>query len=254
MNIAGRTALVTGAGSGIGEATALRLAREGAAVVVDDVDETAGEATVRRIEAAGGRAAFVQADVASEDDVRRMIAFAEETFGALAILVNNAGAYVEPPYFPDAELGRWSRLMDVYLRGTMLCTQHAIAAMRARGGGAIVNIASGAGLGFGPGGVPEYAAAKAGVVRLTAVLGTLRATAGIRVNCICPGWVNTPMTRRTLAERSPEELPGPRPTVMVEPEDVADAVVELVRDESLAGRVMVQFEGAPRWLLPTDVT
>jgi NAD(P)-dependent dehydrogenase (short-subunit alcohol dehydrogenase family) len=142
--------------------------------------------------------------------------------------------------------------MDVYLRGTMLCTHYAIAAMRARGGGAIVNIASGAGLGFGPGGVPEYAAAKAGVVRFTAVLGPLQVTTGIRVNCICPGWVNTPMTRRTLAERAPEELPGPRPTAMVEPEEVADAVVELVRDESLAGRVMVQYEGVPRRLLPID--
>lgn len=254
MIISGCTALVTGAGSGIGEATALRLAREDAALVVDDVDRAAGEATVRRIEAAGGRAAFVRADVASEDDVRHMIAFAEETFGGLAILVNNAGAYVEPPYFPDADPSRWSRIMDVYLRGTMLCTQYAIAAMRRRGGGAIVNIASGAGVGYAAGGVPEYAAAKAGVVRLTAVLGALRATAGIRVNCICPGWVNTPMTRRTLAERSPEELPGPRPTVMVEPEDVANAVVDLVRDDALAGRVMLLFEGEPPRLLPIDAT
>ena len=129
MDIQGKVALVTGAGSGIGRATALRLAAEGASVVVDDIDADGGRGTVRLIEVAGGRAAFVRADVSNEEDARAMIAFAEETFGGLDVLVNNAGVYIEPPYFPDADVARWTRISDVYLRGVMLGTQYGIEAM-----------------------------------------------------------------------------------------------------------------------------
>jgi NAD(P)-dependent dehydrogenase (short-subunit alcohol dehydrogenase family) len=254
MELAGKVALVTGAGSGIGRATALRLAREGAAVVVDDVDDLGGRETVATIESSGGRAAFVRGDVSSEDDVQRIVSFAEETFGGLDVLVNNAGVYISAPYFPNAPIERWSRVLDVYLRGVMLCTHYGIEAMRRRGDGAIVNISSGAGIGFGPHGSPEYAAAKSGVARLTAALGPLAKTDNIRVNCVCPGWVDTPASQRTVREMSKGEWPGSDgvPDTMRMPDEIADAVVQVIGDDSLAGRVMLYYEGEERRLLPVS--
>lgn len=247
MELDGNVSLATGAGSGIGRAIALRLANEGASVVVADVDEATGAETVRLIDAAGGRAAFVRADVAREPDTRAMVEFARETFGGLDVLVNNAG-FANDVSFPDAPLERWRGVIDVCLLGTMYATQHAVAAMRGRGG-AIVNIASMAGLGFAPHGSPEYAAAKAGVVRLSASLATLNESAGVRVNCVCPDWVDTPASRRYRATMSPEELASVPPK-MLTPEDIADAVVELIRDDSLAGRVMIcPLPDEPRRLL-----
>ena len=247
MNIAGTVALVTGAGSGIGRATAERLATEGASVVVADRAADGGAETVARIEAAGGRAAFARTDVAVDEDVRAAVATAEERFGGLDVLVNNAGIATTPA-FPAAPLERWLRVLDVNLRGVMLTTQHALAAMAQRGGGAIVNIASLAGVGLEPHDAPDYAASKAGVVRLTAALAGLRETAGVRVNCICPDWVDTPMSRRTRARMSAEELASV-PPVLLTPEQIADAVVQFVVDDSLAGRVMVWWCGQDRRLL-----
>ncbi len=253
MDIQGKVALVTGAGSGIGRAIALRLADEGAAVVVDDIDEAGGAETVRLIETAGGRAALVRADVAIDEDVRAMVAVTEEAFGGLDILVNNAGVFMGPPYFPEAPRDRWGRVLDVYLRGVMLGVHYGIESMRKRGGGAIVNIASGAGVGYTPHGAPEYAAAKAGVVRLTAALAPLRERLNVRVNCICPGWVNTPMSQRTLRELTEEEWPASEaPVIMLEPEEIADAVVDLIRDDALAGRVLLYYEGQARRLVPVE--
>jgi NAD(P)-dependent dehydrogenase (short-subunit alcohol dehydrogenase family) len=253
MDIDGKVALVTGAGSGIGRATAIRLAREGAAVVVDDVDEHAGVETVQLIGAAGGRAAFVRGDVADQCDARVIISFAEQTFGGLDLLVNSAGVYIAAPFFPEAPVDRWSRVLDVYLCGVMLCTHHALDAMRRRGGGAIVNIASGAGIGYRQHASPEYAAAKAGVVRLTAALASLREQANVRVNCVCPGWVNTPASQRTLREMSAGEWPASEaPAVMLEPEQIADDVVMLVRDDALFGRVLIHYEGEGPRLVPVE--
>ncbi len=251
VDIQDKVALITGAGSGIGQATALRLAREGAAVAVDDIDEEGGRETVRQIEAAAGRAAFVRADVADEADVQRMVAFAEETFGGLDILVNNAGIVASPP-FPEAEPERWARVLDVNLRGIMLGTQFGIQAMRKRGDGVIVNISSGAGIGYGPHPDPEYAASKAGVVRFSAALAPLKDQLNIRVNCICPGWVDTPMVQRFRAGTPPEEWQAIAPAVMIQPEEIADAVVDFIRDDSLVGRVMLCYEGEPRRLVPVE--
>jgi 3-oxoacyl-[acyl-carrier protein] reductase len=258
MRIAGKVALVTGAGSGIGRAIALRLAREGASVVVDDIDARHGKMVAREVRLAGGRAAFVRADVAVDADVRRMIAFARSTYGGLDILVNNAGCSLPEPAYPDAAPRLWGRILDVYLRGVMLGTQLAVAAMRKRGarpelrrrGGAVVNIASGAGVGFTPHSAPEYAAAKAGVVRFTAALASLKERDNVRVNCICPGWVNTPMSQRTIAAMSPAERRRQVPPVLVQPEQIAEQALRLVRDERLAGRVLLCYEGAPPRLVP----
>jgi NAD(P)-dependent dehydrogenase (short-subunit alcohol dehydrogenase family) len=248
MEIAGRVALVTGAGAGIGRATAVRLAREGAAVVIADLDRAGGEETVRALEAEAGRGAFVRTDVSLEAEVRAVVDFAVTTFGGLDILVNNAGI-VAAPAFPDAEAAEWMRVVDVNLRGPMLGTHYAVQAMRERGG-AIVNIASLAGVGFGPHPAPDYAATKAAVARFSAALAPLHARFGIRVNCICPDWVDTPMSRRTRARMTPEEEAAVVPAGILPPEEIADAAVELIRDDSLAGRVMACWCGEPRSLLP----
>ncbi len=248
-----KVALVTGAGAGIGRAVAVRLAQEGSAVVVADVNEGAGQESARRIEAHAGRAAFVFADVAAEADVRRMVAFAEQRFGGLDVLVNNAGGAPEP-YFPEAEPEHWGRTLDVNLRGVMLGIQFGIRAMRARGG-AIINIASMAGIGYEPYDAPEYAAGKAGVVRLTAALAHLKEELGIRVNCMCPGWVETPAVQRALATMTPEEqarLPFPPPQTLIQPGEIAEAVLMFVRDDALAGRVMVWPDGETWQLVPPD--
>lgn len=251
MQIEDKVAVVTGAGSGIGRGVARRLAHEGAAVVVADVDEDAGASTVREIHSEGEQAAFVLVDVASETDVEKMVAFAEEEFGGLDMLVNNAGGVTEP-YFPESEPEQWGRAIDLNLRGVMLGIHFGVRAMRKGGGGAIVNISSMGGIGFQPFDVPEYGAAKAGVVRLTASLATLDERIGVRVNCICPGWVDTPASRRSRAEMTPEERETLVPSVLLQPAEIAEAVVMFVEDDTMAGRVMIWQEGEPWQIVPSD--
>jgi NAD(P)-dependent dehydrogenase (short-subunit alcohol dehydrogenase family) len=251
VDLEGKVALVTGAGAGIGRAAAMRLAREGAAVVVADVDEDACVDAVAEIRSRGGRAASVLADVASEADASGMVAFAEKEFGGLDVLVNNAGG-VEEPYFPEGDPAHWGRAIDLNLRGTMLGIHFGVRAMERRGGGTVVNVSSTGGVGFRPYGIPEYGAAKAGVIRLTASLATLRERSGVRVNCICPGWVDTPASRRTRARMTPEEREELVPPTILAPEDIADAVVMFIEDESMAGRVMIWEEGTPWRIVPLD--
>ncbi|MBI4639510.1 MAG: SDR family oxidoreductase [Candidatus Tectomicrobia bacterium] len=254
MDIQDKVALVTGAGAGIGRVIAGRLAREGAAVVVADLNEKGGAETVRQIHADSGRAAFALADVAVEADVRAIIAFAERHFGGLDILVNNAGGVTEP-FFPKADPEHWTRAIDVNLRGVMLGIQFGIEAMRKRGGGAIVNISSMAGIGYQWHDAPEYAVSKAGVVRLTAVLGPLKDELGIRVNCICPGWVETPAVQHALETMTPDEraaLAFPPPRILRQPEEIAAAAIMFILDETLAGRVMVWPDGEPWRIISAD--
>jgi NAD(P)-dependent dehydrogenase (short-subunit alcohol dehydrogenase family) len=246
-----KVALVTGAGAGIGRSVALRLAHEGAVVAITDVDEETGSSVVREIRSVGKQAACVVADVACEADVSRMIAFAEDELGGLDVLVNNAGGVTEP-YFPDGEPEHWGRMLDLNLRGVMLSIHFGVRAMKKRGGGAIVNISSMGGIGFRPYDKPEYGAAKAGVVRLTASLATLKEQMGVRVNCICPGWVDTPASRASRAEMTPEEREKLVPPVLLQPEEIAEAVAMFVEDETMAGRVMIWEEGEPWQIVPLD--
>jgi NAD(P)-dependent dehydrogenase (short-subunit alcohol dehydrogenase family) len=251
MHIHGQAAIVTGAGAaGTGRAIAMRLAREGAGVVVSDIDPVGGGETIRRIEADGGRAAFCRADMRVADDVEALVGFAERTFGAVDILVNNAG-WTDPPYFPDGSPAHWGATLDLNLRGPMLATQLAIEAMARRGGGAVVNISSVAGLGYGPHDSPEYAAAKAGLIRFTATLAPLKERLNVRVNCVVPHWIATDHVKATIAAMPPEER-ALVPERLNEPEEIADAVVEFLRNDDLAGRVMVCWCGEPRRLMDPD--
>ncbi|WP_158509562.1 SDR family NAD(P)-dependent oxidoreductase [Limnochorda pilosa] len=184
-------AIVTGGADGIGLAVATRLAQEGARVVIADIDEEAGEEAVGDLRQGGSQAEAIRVAVAKEADAEKMVAFTERRFGGLDILVNNAGG-MWGPSFPECTPKGWGRVLDVNLRGVMLATQLALPAMRRRGGGAIVNMASMAGVGTLPHADPEYAAAKAGVVRFTTTLAPLSVREGIRVNAICPGWVEGP--------------------------------------------------------------
>jgi NAD(P)-dependent dehydrogenase (short-subunit alcohol dehydrogenase family) len=243
MELAGAVAVVTGGGSGIGRATALRLARDGAAVAVADIDEPGARETSRLIEAAAGRALPIRADVADEADARTMVDRARERFGRLDILVNNAGVVegvtTRRAAFPELEAARWLRMLDINLRGVLLGTQHAIAVMREGGGGVIVNVSSMAGVGAGPHPAPVYAASKAAVIRFSAALAPLGHRLNIRVNCICPDWVDTPMVQQTRAELSPREWQAIAPATMTQPEEIAEGVVRIIGDDSLAGRVML---------------
>jgi NAD(P)-dependent dehydrogenase (short-subunit alcohol dehydrogenase family) len=248
VEIRGRVALVTGAAAGAGRAIALRLGRDGAAVVVADVDEHGGQRTVRAIEQRGGPARFVRADMTDDDEIAQMLAFARNWRGGPQILVNNAGGGGHvPPHFPDATPAQWGATLDLNLRGPMLATQLALEPLRAGGGGAVVNVASTAGLGLAPYQSPEYGAAKAGLIRFTSTLAGLD---GVRVNCIAPDWIATDRARAELAAMTDyERARAPTPIPL---DDVADAVVELVRDDTLAGRVMLLRGGEPRRLLAPD--
>jgi NAD(P)-dependent dehydrogenase (short-subunit alcohol dehydrogenase family) len=237
-------AIVTGAAMGIGFAVAQALAEAGAQVVVADRDSGQGKQAASDL---GGL--FVRTDVTVDDELRRLFQTAERYGGGLDVLINNAGG-VEDPVYPEGSVEHWQRVLDLNLRAVMLATQLALDPLRRRGGGAIVNVASVAGLGAGPHGAPEYAAAKAGVVRFTATLGRL-AEERIRVNAICPDYVDTPAVRRSLARMSDEQ----RAAVpeLVSPEAIGGGVLDLIRNESLAGRVLVWFAEEQPYLLPQDI-
>ena len=235
MELAGRVAIVTGGASGLGEFVVRRLRRAGASVVVADLEE-----------GASGPDSFCRVDMRVGADVEHMIAFAVERFGGLDVLVNNAGGVSRGAQWPDASAGEWGATLDLNLRGPMLATQLALEPMRARGGGAVVNIASSAGVEWTPYDSPEYGAAKAGLVRFTTSVGALP---GVRVNCIVPHWIGLARAHEELAAMSDAERVAAPP--FVEPEEIAETVEWLVRDDSLSGCVVEMRGGLPRRFLGT---
>lgn len=194
----GKVALITGGASGIGEATAKLFAREGAKVVVADVQTEKGKAVVAAIKAAGGEATFVRVNVVREGDAKRMVEFTAKKYGRLDILFNNAG--VENPK-PEVEtsVAEWDKVMDVNVKGVFLGTKYAVPEMKKNGGGSIINTSSIFGL-VGSPGFAAYHASKGAVRLLTKSTALAHAADNIRCNSICPGVIETPMFAQVLSE------------------------------------------------------
>ena len=228
----GRVAFVTGAGSGIGRATALAFAAHGAAVAVSDNVEKGLHETARLIQDQGGQALPVRCDVTRGDDVAAAVAATVRQFGRLDFAFNNAG--IEQPPAPLHEISdeQWDRLIDINLRGVFYGMKHEVPAMLATGGGAIVNTSSGAGV-IGIAGQSAYAASKHAVIGLTKAAALDYAGAGVRVNAVCPGIIETPMMDRFSGgtEEGRQRVIGQEPVGrMGRPEEIASAVLWLCSD------------------------
>jgi NAD(P)-dependent dehydrogenase (short-subunit alcohol dehydrogenase family) len=235
MRLADKVAIITGAGAGMGRATARLFAEEGAKVVVADCDGDAGEETVGLIEKRGGESTFVPVDVSEAADAERMVKITLERYGNLDILVNNAGIYAQGDVVSTTE-EEWHRILGVNLTGVFLCSKYAVAAMVERGGGAIVNVASEAGL-VGIHNQVSYNVSKSGVIALTKSMALDFAPHNIRVNCLCPGRTLTPLVEKVIAEAADPEstrraLEEDRPMKrMGRPEEIAAGILFLVSDE-----------------------
>jgi NAD(P)-dependent dehydrogenase (short-subunit alcohol dehydrogenase family) len=231
----GKVAVITGGAAGMGRASSLLFAKEGAAVLVADVQEAEGREVAKEIEATGGRAHFLRTDVSKASDVQAMIAAAVDRFGSLDILFNNAGIEGHPGVpLADADEDDYDRVLAVNLKGVFLGMKYGIPQMDRQGGGVVVNTASLAGL-VGVAGYAAYSASKGGVVQLTKVAALEYAQRNIRVNCICPGYIATDMTRRLREIPWDERLPrGHRNPVARAgtPEDIANAALYLASDLS----------------------
>ena len=246
MRLKDKVVIVTGARSGIGLTTALRFAVEGAKVVVADIEDASQE--VREIVRRGAEAIFVQVDVSSEPQVDKLIERTVAAYGRLDVLVNNAGVELARKVTDTSE-AEWDRLMNVNLKGVFLCSKAAIPVMQ-RNGGVIVNVASELGL-VGGSEIAAYCASKGGVVQLTKAMAVDHAADGIRVNCVCPGPVSTPLLEAIIrASSDPEEERRhiAEKTLLKRlgrPEEIASVILFLASEESsyLTGSVVVADGG-----------
>lgn len=239
----GKIALVTGAGSGIGRASALVFAKEGAKVMVADMMVESGEETVKMIKESGGTASFIKADVSQESEVHMMVAKTVETYGRLDCAVNNAGIDGDTALTADCTKDNWDRVIGINLSGVFLGLKYQIPQMQKQGGGAIVNIASTMGI-VAHQNVPAYVASKHGVVGLTKSTALGYVKENIRVNAVCPG-----NTRTAILDHVMKEMPEIYETLMAatpigrlaEPEEIANAIVWLCSDAAsyTTGHAMV---------------
>ncbi len=239
----GKVALVTGGSSGIGRSSALAFISEGAKVVIADIDIEGGKETMNLIQEAGGESMFVEVDVSHKSEVEKMVRKAIETYGRLDCAFNNAG--VGPVYRTTADYIEedWDRIISINLKGVWLCMKYEIPQILKQGKGAIVNMASAVGL-VGIENRPAYTASKHGVVGLTKVAALDYATAGIRINAVCPGYIRTPMNERMwLINPEAENIAIARHPIgrVGTPEEVAEAVVWLCSDKAsfITGHTLV---------------
>lgn len=236
MRFEGKTVLVTGASVGIGKASALAFAAEGAHVCVVDIDQQGGQATVDELTAAGGQGQFVPADVSREADVERAIAAAADRWGRLDVLVNNAGIYRQG-VVDETSYDDWQQVLAVNLSGAFLFSRHAVPLMVRSGGGVIVNVASEAGL-VGIQNQVAYNVSKGGIIALTRSCAVDLAERGIRVNCVCPGTTDTPLVQEAVERaddpaRARRELERIRPLDRLgEPEEIASAILYLASEDA----------------------
>lgn len=235
MRLAGKVALITGGGGGIGRESALLFAREGASVVVVDIDTENGQETARQVEAAGGRARFVAADVSRGADCQRMIAAAEESFGGLHVLFNNAGImHADDAGAVDTDEAIWDLTMNVNLKGVWLGCKYGIPAMQRGGGGSIINVASFVALVGAATPQLAYTASKGGVLSMTREIAVIHARQQIRANAICPGPLRTDLLMKVLdtdekKQRRLVHIPVGR---FGEAGEIAQAALFLASDES----------------------
>ncbi|MBI1950735.1 MAG: glucose 1-dehydrogenase [Acidobacteria bacterium] len=236
MRLAGKVALITGGTSGMGRATAALFAKEGARVAITGRDEVRGRVALHEIKGAGSEGIFIRADVRSSDDCRRSVEETLRAFKRLDILFNNAGVFF-PHAVPDCPEEEWDLTVDINLKGTFLMSKHALPVMIAQKSGVIINNSSGWGL-VGGDAAAAYCASKGGVVLLTKAMAIDHGRQGIRVNCICPGDVDTPMLPEDAKQRGmtwEEYLKGAaiRPLGRIgQPEEIAKAALFLASDDS----------------------
>jgi len=233
MELFGRIALVTGAGSGIGRAIAIRFAKEGARIIVNDMDGRAAERTVQEIEALGGLAHPLQANISNREEVHEMVAKGVDRFGPIDILVNNAGTGGSSIITKDMPADAWESTVSVNLNGAFYCCQAVIPGMIEKGGGKIVNIASLAASRMSKLGGADYTASKYGLVGLSHHLAFELAAYKINVNTVCPGATLTPLVVSKTTEQFRDTISKQIPLGRwVAPEDIAEAVLFLASDRS----------------------
>jgi NAD(P)-dependent dehydrogenase (short-subunit alcohol dehydrogenase family) len=233
--VSGKVALITGGGSGIGRATAIVFAREGAKVVIADYNREGGEQTVKTIKAAGGEASFIEANVAVAQQVEAMVAKTVDTYGRLDCAFNNAGIEGQiGANIAECTEENWGRIIAINLTGVFLCMKYELPQMLKQGGGSIVNTASVAGLVGLPGGT-AYVASKHGVAGLTKSGALEYAKSGIRINAVCPGFIRTAMTERVMdgGSISEEAMIAAEPLGRIgKPEEIANVVLFLCSDDA----------------------
>ncbi len=261
MKLEGKVAIVTGAARGIGRASAIQFAKEGAKVTVADIRADLGLETTRLIESAGGEASFVLADVSKEEDVKRMVEVTVARWGRIDILFNNAG-YAQVKLVEETSEAEWDHLFGVNLKSVFFGVKHVVPIMRRQGGGVILNMGSISGL-VGQMRTPGYVASKGAVVMLTKSLALDYGCDHIRVNCLCPGITDTPAFREHISSSAdPEALIRERQTRVplgrfLTPADVARAALYLVSDASdgitgiahlVDGGMLAAAEYSSNWL------